>query len=43
MLSTKLELTNSENSEHLLSDGAEINKMLNALIESLATRHYPLF
>ena len=42
MLSTKLELTNSENSEHLLSDGAEINKMLNALIESLSTRHSPL-
>ena len=42
ILSTKLEMTNSDNSEHLLSDCAEINKMLNALIKSLSTRHYPL-
>ena len=39
ILSTKLEMTNSENSERLLSDCAEISKMLNALIKSLSTRH----
>ena len=42
ILSTKLEMTNSDNSEHLLSDCAEIDKMLNASIKSLATRHSPL-
>ncbi len=40
ILSTKLEMTAPENSGRLLTDCAEINKMLNALIKSLPTRHW---
>ena len=43
MLSAKLELLTPETLEHLLNDCTEINKMLNALIKSLSTRHSPLF
>ena len=39
LLSTKLEMTTPKNSERLLSDCAEISKMLSALIKSLSTRH----
>ncbi|MDE2666499.1 MAG: four helix bundle protein [Acidobacteriota bacterium] len=39
MLSTKLEMTTPEKSRRLLSDCAEIGKMLNALIKSLTTNH----
>ena len=42
MLSAKLELLTPETLEHLLNDCTEINKMLNALIKSLSTRHSPL-
>ena len=38
-LSTRLNMTTPEDSERLLSDCVEINKMLNALIKSLSTRH----
>lgn len=39
ILPTRLEMTKPENSDPLLSDCAEISKMLNALIKSLSTRH----
>lgn len=38
-LSTKLEMTTPEKSRCLLSDCAEIGKMLNALMKSLTTNH----
>ena len=39
ILSTRLDMITPDNSERLLSDCIEINKMLNALIKSLTTRH----
>ena len=39
ILCERLELIQNEISESLLADCAEINKMLNAMIKSLSTRH----
>ena len=39
ILSTRLAYIREANSETLLSDCAEINKMLNGLMKSLTTRH----
>ncbi|MDE0040911.1 MAG: four helix bundle protein [Candidatus Poribacteria bacterium] len=39
ILSARLDMITQEDSERLLSDCIEINKMLNALIKSLSTRH----
>ena len=38
-LSERLEMTSDKDSQTLLSDCAEINKMLHALMRSLSTRH----
>jgi len=42
ILSTRLDMTTPDDSERLLSDCVEINKMLNALIKSISTLHSPL-
>ena len=43
ILSARLDMITQEDSERLLSDCIEINKMLNALIKSLSTLHSSLF